>query len=193
VEAGRAVAAAQRAHAEHTPRPARRRPRPITPGTAQRIADATGASLSATRMVDEIYAAADSQLPPRPLPPGDEMTTNAYYGRHQAAVAQQRARAGLPEGALLAGHKKDVVLSERLARRPDRVAIYGWHRPSGEPIQPLSTVHGADYADYSHGVRLVADQVRIDGQWRALDDVLRDPSVAGLLSAEGAMSVTRVP
>jgi hypothetical protein len=121
------------------------------------------------------------------------MTTNAYYGRHQAAVAQQRARAGLPEGALLAGHKKDVVLSERLARRPDRVAIYGWHRPSGEPIQPLSIVHGADYADYSHGVRLVADQVRIDGQWRALDDVLRDPSVAGLLSAEGAMSVTRVP
>lgn len=40
--------------------------------------------------------------------------------------------------ALLAGHKKDLVLTRRLVGRPDRVAIYDWHRLDGRPIHPLS-------------------------------------------------------
>lgn len=166
---------------------------PMTPGTAQRIADATGTSLPTTRIVDEIYASADGRLTPDPLTPGPGMTTNAYYGDHQAAIERQRIRAGIENGALLAGHKKDVVLTNRLADQPDRVAIYGWHQPNGRPIQSLSLVHGAYYADYSHGVRLVDDRVRVDGAWRSLTDVLADPNLAGLLSAEGPLRVTRQP
>ncbi len=63
-----------------------------------------------------------------------------------------------------AGHKKDVVITNRLTREQGRIAIYGWHQPTGIPIQPLSTVHGAGYADYSHGIRLVSDVVLIDGK-----------------------------
>jgi len=166
---------------------------PMTPATAQRIADATGASLPTSRMVDAIYRAADVKLAPQPLPPSAAMMGNDYFARHEAMVDRQLAGRGTAPGALVAGHKKDVVLSERLATRPDRVAIYGWHQPNGQAIQPLSTLHEASYADYSHGVRLVADRVKVDGQWRALADVLADPTLAPVLSAEGRLSVTRAP
>jgi len=67
------------------------------------------------------------------------------------------------------------------------VAIYGWHWPWGSPIQPLSTVHGARYADYSHGVRLVSETVLIDDEPRQISTVLEDPDLAGLLSDEGVL------
>ncbi|MEQ8275318.1 MAG: peptidoglycan-binding domain-containing protein [Deltaproteobacteria bacterium] len=166
---------------------------PMTPDTAQAIADATGTSLPTTRIVDEIYAAADGQLTPDPLPPGPGMTTNGYYGQHQADVEGQRIAAGFENGDLLAGHKKDVVITNRLERQPDRVAIYGWHQPSGRPIQSLSLVHGDYYADYSHGVRLVDAEVRVNGEVRNLSDVLADPNLAHLLSSEGPLRVMRHP
>ena len=51
----------------------------------------------------------------------------------------------------------DVITSysihyTKLYEFPDRVAIYGWHRPDGRPIQPLSTVHGFRYADRNNFV-----------------------------------------
>jgi hypothetical protein len=90
-------------------------------------------------------------------------------------------------GDLSAGDKKDLVLTNRLWRELDRVAIYGWHRAEGLPIQPLSTVHGWRYADYSHGVRLISTQVWVDGVSRPLFDVLQDPQLAGALSSEGVI------
>ncbi len=103
------------------------------------------------------------------------MRSNLYLERHQQRIDEQRF--GLPLGELISGHKKDLVLSNRLRQLPDRVAIYGWHRAPGDPIQPLSTVHGARYVDYSHGVRLVsADRRR--GRPTALD-LRRAPGLAG--------------
>lgn len=46
-------------------------------------------------------------------------------------------------------------------------------------------MHGAGYADYSHGVRLIGTTVFIDSQPRSIFDVLRDPVLAPLLSDEG--------
>ncbi len=117
------------------------------------------------------------------------MRSNAYYLAHSRAIDRQRG--GLPPTRLTAGHKKDLVIARRLAAQPGRVAIYGWHRPDGRPIQPLSTLHGADYADYSHGLRLVSVTVRIDGVLRSIYDVLEDPELAGLLSDEGLMPEAR--
>ena len=54
---------------------------------------------------------------------------------------------------------------------PGKIAIYGWHRLNGAPIQPLSTVHGACYADYSHGIRLVSETVLVDGKTRFVHHV----------------------
>jgi hypothetical protein len=78
-------------------------------------------------------------------------------------------------------------MSSRLWSAPGRVAIYGWHRGPDAPIQPLSTVHGARYADYSHGVRLVGGVVYVDGAPRAIADVLADRRLAPLLSDEGPL------
>jgi peptidoglycan hydrolase-like protein with peptidoglycan-binding domain len=165
---------------------------PMSPTTAQAIADATGTQLPTRRMVGQIYAAADVQLTPQPLPAGPRMMSNEYYREHQARVEAQRARLGAPLGALTAGDKKDIVATNRLDAHPDRVAIYGWHQPGGRPIQGLSTVHEASYADYSHGARLIAGEVMVDGRPRRIADVLADPNLAPLLSDEGVLRDPRV-
>ena len=79
---------------------------------------------------------------------------------------------------LVSGHKKDLVITNRLAARPGQLAIYGWHRALSDPIQSLSTVHGAGYADYSHGVRLVSQKAILDGNVRSVYDIQRDPVLA---------------
>lgn len=55
------------------------------------------------------------------------------------------------------------MITNRMADEPGRLFIYGWHYQDGKPIQPLSAAHSVDYVDYSHGVRLVRDEVLIDG------------------------------
>lgn len=158
---------------------------PLGLPAAAEIADQTGFMLPTARMVDAIYAEAEVRLAPAPMPPTREMTSTGYFVRHNEMVEGARASMGMGREALTAGHKKDVVISPRLKRKPGRVAIYGWHRPNGKPIQPLSTVHGAAYADYSHGVRLVSRTALLDGEPVALDDILADGSMAGLASSEG--------
>ncbi len=162
---------------------------PMSPITAQRLADLFGCVLPTRKLVDVIYAGAALKLAPLPLPPGPQMMSNDYYRRHHEAVEKQRGGRGA--GLLIAGHKKDVVATKRLVQRPDRVAIYGWHRPAGRPIQPLSLVHEASYADYSHGIRWVSGAMVVDGVERSIADVARDPEVAGLVSDEGPLTSMR--
>jgi hypothetical protein len=162
---------------------------PMSPITAQRLADLFGYVLPTRRLVDAVYRAAAIKLAPSPLPPGPQMMSNDYYRRHHEAVEKQRAGRGA--GQLIAGHKKDVVVTKRLAARPDRVAIYGWHRGDGRPIQPLSLVHEASYADYSHGIRWVSGVMLVDDVERGVADVARDPELAGLVSDEGALTTMR--
>jgi hypothetical protein len=109
----------------------------------------------------------------------------AYFSEHNRKIKEQRLSLGCPLGALISGHKKDVVLTNRLGETLGRVAIYGWHRLSGIPVQPLTIVHGANYADYSHGIRLVSDVVLIDGEPRSIYEVLEDPKLATIVSDEG--------
>ena len=113
------------------------------------------------------------------------MRSNAYYREHQRRIREQRIKLNAPLGALIAGQKKDVVVSNRLWQKVDRVAIYGWHQHAGAPIQPLSTVHGARYADYSHGVRLVSAVAFVNGQSHSIFEIITDPSLAGIISDEG--------
>jgi len=160
---------------------------PMGLDAALAVAQAFGFTLPTRKIVDAIYAQAPVHLAPHPLPPGDEMRSTAYCVRHNEIVQAQRASAQAPLSALTAGHKKDLVLSERLWQMPGRVAIYGWHRDPGSPIQPLSTVHGARYADYSHGVRLVSTTAFVDGIPRSIFDLLADARLSSALSDEGPL------
>lgn len=151
------------------------------------VAERFGFMLPTRRLVNAIYAASTVKLDPQPLPAGDQMRSTAYLVRHNDMIREQREQRGAQLGALTAGDKKDLVLTPRLWETPGRVAIYGWHRAAGAPIQPLSTVHGARYADYSHGIRLVSEFVYVNGVQRLLADVLADPRLAGILSDEGPL------
>jgi len=155
--------------------------------TASKVAKQFGFILPTRRMVDAIYEQSESHFTPQPLPPCSQMRSTGYYERHNQKIIRQQHSRGIALGELVSGHKKDVVITNRLLKKPGRIAIYGWHRPGGKPIQPLSTVHGAGYADYSHGIRLVSEKVLINGKLCSVYDILKDPELAFLLSDEGPL------
>ena len=161
---------------------------PMNYHTASVVATHFGFILPTPHMVDAIYKQSAYHFTPQPMTPGPQMRSTAYYQQHNRMITQQRLSHGIPLGELVSGHKKDVVITNRLTRMPGRIAIYGWHQSTGVPIQPLSTVHGAGYADYSHGIRLVSDVVLIDGKMRSVYDVLQDPELAPVLTDEGPIS-----
>ncbi|MGA1824660.1 MAG: hypothetical protein ACMUIP_08340 [bacterium] len=160
---------------------------PLTYLSAIAIAEQFGFILPTRKMVDAIYKQATCHLKPEPLPPGPNMRSSEYYLKHQEMIRSQRESAGCSLGELMAGHKKDVVISNRLNKKPGSVAIYGWHRKDGKPIQSLSTVHGERYADYSHGIRFVYRMTWIDGEPQSIIDVLQDPSFAPIFTYEGVL------
>lgn len=164
---------------------------PLSPHLAQRLADLVAGSLPTPVMVDAIWAAAEVRLGPDSIAPSAAMITVPVFANHNRMVRARRDSNPLPFGALVAGHKKDVVLSARLDSLGNRVAIYGWHKPDGQPIQPLNTWHTTGHVDYSHGIRLVHRVVWIDGATYVIADVLRDSALAGLLTDEGVMRKAR--
>ena len=154
---------------------------PMRPLTAQAIADAAGASLLTAKLSDDIYQQAELKLEPRPLTKDREFPAT-FYQSHQIIEEQ---RQGKPLGLLVAGIKKDVVLTNRLSEKARRVAIYGWHRLDGKPIQPLYVGHSDSHVDYSHGIRLMSRHIIVDGRTMDVDDVLKDPVLNILVSGEG--------
>jgi hypothetical protein len=154
---------------------------PMTPQTAARVADAFGCALPTRKVVDEVYRAATVKLEPKPMPAARE--SPATFLRHNAVIEEQRA--GKKLGELVAGIKKDVVVSNRLSEMPGRVAIYGWHKTDGKPIQPLTIVHTEKYVDYSHGVRLMKRAVVVDSKPWEVRHVMYTAELHVLLSDEG--------
>ncbi len=117
---------------------------PMNPHTAQAFCDAAGMALPTRKMCNDIWAQAAVRLIPQPLTKDRE--SPATFLQSQRLIEEQAV--GIERCAIWAGIKKDVVISNRLQERPNRVAIFGWHYPSGAPIQPLSIVHVDWYVDY---------------------------------------------
>lgn len=169
---------------------------PMTPILAQELADSLGMSLITRKMVNDIWNIADLTLAPRPIPPSSAMATIPVFADHNSIVWLQRAVDidSYPLGSLVAGHKKDVVLSNRVETNQNKVVIYGWHQLNGQPIQSLYSGHVNWYADYSHGIRLVHSVCVVNGQKQNISDILSDPKLYRLLSdEEGPMTMTRYP
>ncbi|HBZ44995.1 MAG TPA: hypothetical protein DEO85_13270 [Maritimibacter sp.] len=156
---------------------------PLGLPAAASIASRFDMMLPTSRIVDAIYAQAATKLSPQPMQAGPQMSSTDYFLRHNATIEKQRRG----RGGLVAGHKKDVVVANRMASNPGRVAIYGWHRSARDPIQPVSTVHGASYADYSHGIRLVAKTAYLNGRPVDLEDLLSSSRYAYLLNSDGPL------
>ena len=164
---------------------------PLLPLTAQRVADLFGAVLPTRKLSDLIHRHAAQKLVPQPLTPDASMVTLPVFARHHELIQDSLLKRGARLGTLVAGHKKDIVMTNRLAVAPGRLYIYGWHDPDGHAIQPLSGAHGAGYVDYSHGARLVRDEVLVDGHICSLSRLLADPVMYRLFSdEEGPMAQT---
>lgn len=105
-----------------------------------------GLRLPTPEVVDSIYVHAHIKVAPIPMPPTNQMTTVAYYVRHDSLINAQLRSLGFNPGPalreglqakIIAGHKKDLVYIDP---NSPKVAIYGWHRLNGTPIQPYSIV-----------------------------------------------------
>ena len=171
---------------------------PLTPSTAQYLADILDCSLPTESMVDHIYANSEFTLVPQPIPPSEKMTSVPVFDQHSDSIKQQISLLEFDRSAndLIAGHKKDIILSNKIYD-PEitggRVVIYGWHKSETSPIQPAYNGHTARYADYSHGVRLISQTALLNGVPIPLEDILKDPVLSVLLSSEGVINKPHYP
>lgn len=152
----------------------------ISPMAAQQIADSFHCFLPTRKMADDIYKAAKVKLEPVPMYAYRDSTPTMWQ-HHLIIEGQRKGRKGL-----IAGIKKDVVISGKISRdtKSGRVAIYGWHKPGGKPIQPLYTGHVNWWVDYSQGIRLIYRKIKIDGKWMDYIDILKHPVLKNLLCDE---------
>ncbi len=171
---------------------------PLTPTTAQFLADTLNCTLPTKKLVDKLYANADVSLAPQPIPPSDQMTTIEVFGQHTDSIKQQLSQLEIDRSAkeLWAGHKKDLIISNCIydPERPgERVVIYGWHLSEKNPIQAVYNGHIASYADYSHGVRFISRCAILNGDSIWVEDILKDPVLWPLLSDEGVINIPYYP
>lgn len=159
---------------------------PMNPHTAQRLANLFGASLITSKISDHIYENAEVKLDPFFYKPVErENESIAKFILHNEQIEKQKSKANGRDGQLIAGIKKDIILSYHLADLPDRVVIYGWHKLDGNPIQPVYKGHVDWYVDYSHGIRLMNNKVILDGEVVSVSKILSDPILFKILSNEG--------
>jgi hypothetical protein len=168
---------------------------PMGPVTAQALADQFHMSMPTRKLVDDIYVHAPIKLEPVTYwPVGNANELVPKFVLHNTAIQDQLKAAGARPGDLVAGIKKDVVISNRIIEpdRPGHVCIYGWHRLDGKAIQPLTNIHIGTYTDYSHGVRLLNSEIMLDGVPVEMADVLKNPDLYSIISYEtGVMSQPR--
>lgn len=167
---------------------------PMNPLTAQLIAEKYDCTLPTRKMVNDIWYNSMNKLAPLPWgPPYDQsMMSTERYGIHNARIQNQLQNKDFK--LLTSGHKKDVVLTNKLAPNnpKKRVAIYGWIQLDGTPIQNLNPVsHEDTYADYSHGIRLIANDVMYNGSLMRIQDIFQDNELSFLVSDEGSLNFTK--
>ncbi|MDR0541137.1 MAG: hypothetical protein LBH19_02870 [Dysgonamonadaceae bacterium] len=162
---------------------------PVQASTAQRIADKSGCFLTTKKICDDVYRAATVKLEPYPLTKDrDSLYT---FVEHNTIIERQRNK----RTGLIAGHKKDVILTSRLRENPkdDRIALYGWHKPDGKPVQPVYIGHVDWYLDYSHGIRLVKDTIYVEGKPMHYTEVMKHPVYSKLICDEEACNYYAYP
>jgi hypothetical protein len=180
---------------------------PMRPATAQKIADKFKCLLPTRKLVDALESqpfckkAAHVNLPQSNVPaalkekyrakakPEDRnnpalnpdflayqeyMHTTDAYLVHNNQINEGELK-GVAVGKLVSGHKKDIVLPAQTGK----VVIYDWPK-SGK--RSVHGTHGSFYADYSHGVRLVRDNIVLDfGGWgdntMSFADALKHPEI----------------
>ena len=153
---------------------------PMTPMAAQQIADSLHCFLPTRKIVNDIYKQAKVKLEPLPMFAFRDSAVT-FYQHHLMIEGQRKNRHGL-----IAGIKKDVIITSKITRdlKPNRVAIYGWHKLDGIAIQPLYTGHINWWVDYSHGIRLIYRIIIVEGKKYDYKEVLQNEKLKRILCDE---------
>lgn len=183
---------------------------PMTPILAQALSEKYGWGLPTRDMTRAIYASSDIKLSGIgyiTAPKGTaehykqqlKMQGNEYIVRHTADINKQLGEEGLRRlrggKGLVAGHKKDVIISRYAVDNPDSLDFDGLYI-NGAPIQH-NPAHESTYRDYSHGFRPIDGNVTvIDINGKAVTmpyyQALKDPRIASVLNgAEGAIDADK--
>lgn len=168
-----------------------------TPYGAQAIADYWDCILPSRVLLRHIQASSDPVVryidvkgAPYSIPLAKIETPAATQAASDAANARFASLGASPGDGLSVGFKKSIVVGPNLDG--SHVAIYGGiggtYDPPWNVVQPYSTIHGASYGDYSHGITLVSRKCQLDGSDADLrTDVFgsTDPAVYGLVTDQG--------
>lgn len=165
---------------------------PMWPSTADRYANKRGSILASQKLLDDIWNFSILKLPISPPPgfkiPGPDMLDTRSWIAHNKILQDKLAGSQ----ALMSGGVKSVVSGPGLDGT--HVAIYsspfsgsGSPRPSGYPpaYQGYSTIHVITHVDYSHGVRLIDREARLDGAPIDIMSIFVDPVLYTLVSDQG--------
>lgn len=158
---------------------------PMTPITAQKIADQYNCTLPTKKMVDQIWKTSTNKLMPMPWGPpyNSEMEATFRFKIHNETINKQLFNKDL--FALTSGHKKDIIINNSLLSHPQNVCIYGWIYTNGNSIQTVNAYsHDKHYADYSHGTRLVSQNCTLNNKDMKIQDILTDKDLYSLISDE---------
>ena len=173
---------------------------------AQRLADLFQATLPTAMVADLMYVHAARRANPCPQPIS---STVAAMKKHSDSVEKQIGSSG----GLAAPTGKHWILDKKIeSARTGTACNYGWHftgssfqgikgfaaaSPSAganvKVIQPNATAHDMMHSDYSQTCQLVSQQCWVDGVEKKFSDILKDASLAGLISHQGPLKIDRQP
>lgn len=170
---------------------------PLSPIIAQALAQKYGFSLPTKTIVEETYQQAGKRVVgPSYSHPAEFQINSAFldsagfYLRSDQDIKAQLQ--GVPLGTLVAGGKKELVVSPFVSGRQASEAIdfYGLYGTDGIPIQ-RTPGHGREcgyrHTEYALGVRFVSPVVVVtksSGERKVvrIDEALRDPEIAKMIS-----------
>ncbi len=174
---------------------------PLSPLMAQALALKYGLSLPTKTIVEETYLQAGKRVVGPSYTHPDEFEQNSpyldsagFYLRHSEDI--QRQLQGVPLGTLVAGGKKELVVSPFVAVRfagseaDASIDFYGLYDEYGIPIQRTPAHRregGYQHTEYALGVRFVSPMVVVrdsSGARRVMkmEEALQDPEIAKILS-----------
>lgn len=153
---------------------------PCSPKTLLGLLESLDCSLPTPMMVTQIYQNANFKIPAKPQRPvpGESITSTRLMVSIDDAIKVERTKKSISTNVLVAGHKKDVVLTNTLMRKENKgnVAIFGWYYSDGKRIQGLNPKdHTVDYVDYSHGLRFVHNKCKLNGVDTTLQAIYAHP------------------
>lgn len=181
---------------------------PMTPVTAQKVADYFHMILPSDKMSQQIYQASDTKIRATPLSNSGYVGKDGkYYSGTEVANRRinqsdaaleyndltekelQKIRQSGKNPTLVAGHGKDILSATQDTKTPH---MGGWAGSDGKPLQPYTNAHkneGANHSEYGLYTRLVGGEVQVtdpNGQVRHLswDEAFQNPELAKLLTTQ---------